>query len=362
MNTIDRYILAEFGRIFVLCMATLIAFYEMVVFMDYVGYFVKFHATGDMIFRYMLFKIPMALFHVTPICVLVASLLCMATLSRHGEITAMMACGWSLFRISLPVIAISMLIGSLAYLDSEHMFHLAAKETHRIYHQEIRKEQKTSLFMRDSFWYKSKNGDLWNIGHVNSRKRELHGVSIFHLNEQRRRISKVTDIESIRHVKNGWLYSGYNEKIFDNKGNFTDKNYPDKVFPEETIDSSDFLTVKVRPEEMNQKEIGRYVEDLKSKGYEYAKYEVEKYAKTAFPLISVVMPLIAIPMGIRSSRKGGVMLSIGVALAIGGLFWFVFSMGLAFGRAERLPPLLSAFGAHILFASFGLLMLTADRK
>ncbi|MDH5510724.1 MAG: LptF/LptG family permease, partial [Nitrospinota bacterium] len=61
IKVLDRYILKEFLTIFGGAMAVMVVFYEMVSFIDMAGYFFKFGATLDVIFRYLLFRIPMAL-------------------------------------------------------------------------------------------------------------------------------------------------------------------------------------------------------------------------------------------------------------------------------------------------------------
>lgn len=179
MKILDRYILAEFFRIFFLSLATLTVFYEMVVFLDMVGYFVKFGASTDEIARYMTFKIPMAIFHLTPICVLLAALLTSATLSRYAELTAMKGAGRSTLRIAAPILIASAAISGLMFLDSEYLFPMAARETNRIYIEEIKGQERKTLFSKEGFWYTSDDGAIWNIGHIDLANRKMSDLSIF---------------------------------------------------------------------------------------------------------------------------------------------------------------------------------------
>ncbi len=362
MKTIDRYILGEFVKTFLLSLATLIAFYEMVVFIDYVGYFVKYEATADQVARYMLFKVPMAVFHVTPICVLLSALLTTSSLARFSEIIVMKSVGMSMMRISAPIILGGAIISTLAFLDSEYLFHLAARESNRVYYEEIKKKPRKSLYSNDRFWYRADDGAIWNIGNVDMENSVLRDVSIFRFDKSRASIaSRISSVEG-RFDGSSWVFHSFIERSFDKYGAFTENRSPLKKMPTGFVEREDFTKVKLDPEEMNRGQIGEYIADIREKGYDATKYIVEKHAKLAFPLISLVMPLIAIPMGNRSSRSGGAMVGVAVALVIGGLFWFMFSMGLAFGRAGRLPPELAAYGAHAIFASVGLFMLLSKRQ
>jgi len=250
----------------------------------------------------------------------------------------------------------------LAFLDSEYLFPLAAKETNRIYIEEIKEQTRNSLFTKDRFWYKSDDGAIWNIGHVNIDKRTLSRLAFFRFDADHRRIvSRVTADEGRIEGEN-WVFANYVERTFATGGAFAEERWDVKRTPLSLIASDDFAKVALDPEEMNLAQMSAYIRDLKTKGYDTTRYQAEKHAKIAFPLISLVMPLIAFPLGIRSSRAGGALVGIGVALAIGAAFWFMFSMGVAFGRAGRLPSEFSAYAPHALFASLGLYLLLSKRQ
>lgn len=360
MKTIDRYVLSEFFRIFFLGLVTLMAFYEMVVFLDMSGYFFKFGATVDEIARFMTFKIPMALFHVTPICVLLASLLAVGSLSRYSELVAMKASGMSLIRVSASILVASAAISALSFADSEYLFHLAAKETNRIYYEEIKEQPRKGLFSEDKFWYTANDGSIWNIGHIDMDKKELRDLSIFNFDESGQRLeSRISASSGV--FKNGkWTLYGYTQRKFFENGKFEERWWRFRTLPEEMIAIDDLDMVELDPEEMNLAQIREYINDIRSKGYDSTRYTVDMHAKVAFPLISLVMPLIAVPMGVRSSRAGGALVGIAIAVVIGALFWFSFSMGLAFGHAGRLPPLLAVYGAHVVFAALGVILILSD--
>ncbi|MBI5814596.1 MAG: LPS export ABC transporter permease LptG [Nitrospinae bacterium] len=362
MKTVDRYIITEFGRIFLLALVTLMAFYEMVVFLDMVGYFVKFHATSDMVFRYMLFRAPMAVFHVTPICVLLAALLTMGSMSRYSELVAMKACGMSMPRIAAPILAVCGLICLLSFLDSEYLFHISAKESNRIYYEEIKKQPRKGLFSNEMVWYKADDGSIWNIGHLDMGKRELRDLSIFSFDPTGSRVVLRATAREGKVTNGSWTLNGYSERRFLPGGGFEEKHWETYTSPANMITLGDLDKVQLDPEEMNLIQIREYIREIKSKGYDYTRHVVDMHAKVAFPLISIVMPLIAIPLGVRSSRAGGALVGIGVAVVTGALFWFSFSMAVAFGQAGRIPPELAAYGSHIVFAAAGFAMLLRSER
>ncbi|VAX25093.1 hypothetical protein MNBD_NITROSPINAE02-864 [hydrothermal vent metagenome] len=361
MRIIDKYVLQQFFKLFFLSLAGMVMFYEMAVFLDMVGAFAKFHSTLDESIRFMLFKIPVAVFHVTPLCVLQAALLTTLSMSRYSEIVAIKAAGKSIFSVAAPLIAGGAIIAIFSFFNSEYVIHLTEKETNRIYYDEIKEQPRKSLFSKDKFWYTADDGSIWNVEHIDTANNRLSNMSIFRFDKEERRLtSRITASEGLL-VGDKWILKDFVKRTFPSKGQFNEERLAEKAVPASSIPSEDLNKVKLYPEEMNLNQIREYIRSIRSKGYDATKYTVDMHAKIGFPLISLVMPLIAIPMGLRSGRAGGMFAGVGLALLIGALFWFTFSMGVAFGHAGRLPPALAAYGAHMIFGALGLLFLMSDK-
>ena len=362
IKIIDRHIITQFMSVFFGAFVVMVFFYEMVSFIDMSGYFYKHGAPLGVIFRYLVFRIPMALFHVTPICVLLAVTLTMATMSRFSEVTAMKAAGLSLLRIAAPMIAAATGISVLAFMDSEYVFHLAAKETTRIYYEEVKHEQRKLSFQKTHVWYMANDGAIWNIGAIDDPPTTMRDVAIYRFDPATGRIVSRITAASAKSSESGWTLKTCVQTSFDLEGGFSEKKTPFMEFPKEAIPVEDLQKERLDPEEMNLAELSTYIAGMRAKGYEATTYVADYYGKIAFPFISFVMPFIAVPLGARSSRSGGFLFGIMVSVLIGVTFWFMFSMGLAFARAGRLPPFFGAFGAHFAFMMAGLYMLTTDRQ
>ncbi len=119
----------------------------------------------------------------------------------------------------------------------------------------------------------------------------------------------------------------------------------------ETMD--DFTSVQKPPDAMSFRELRSYVAKLQESGHHVGKYVVGLYAKLSFPLIHVIMALVAIPFALVAPRSGGRAAGVGVALVISVGYWMVHSMALAFAKADLLPPILAAWTANIVFAGLG---------
>jgi lipopolysaccharide export LptBFGC system permease protein LptF len=79
---------------------------------------------------------------------------------------------------------------------------------------------------------------------------------------------------------------------------------------------------------------------------------VQLQKKLAFPLITFVMSVLAIPFALRSGRRGAVT---GVATAIGlaVIYWVASGLFEAMGNTSQLPPFLAAWSPDLIFALAG---------
>jgi lipopolysaccharide export system permease protein len=121
-------------------------------------------------------------------------------------------------------------------------------------------------------------------------------------------------------------------------------------FPE-TMDG--FIEGETPPEEMTYGQLSQYVRDIRRKGFEARRYETDLHAKIAYPLLNVLISMLAIPFALRSPRAGGVWRSIGLGLLMGFACWVVLSTSLSLGRKGMLPAPLAAWLPGLLIAGSG---------
>ena len=114
----------------------------------------------------------------------------------------------------------------------------------------------------------------------------------------------------------------------------------------------DFVRVEKPVSAMGFRELEDYIAQLRSAGFEIRKYLVELYSKLSFPLVNLIMVLVAIPFALQSPR-GGRLFGIGLAIAIMAGYLVVHYAALALARADLLPPLIAAWTANVIFTGIG---------
>jgi lipopolysaccharide export LptBFGC system permease protein LptF len=86
---------------------------------------------------------------------------------------------------------------------------------------------------------------------------------------------------------------------------------------------------------------------------------VALYKKVSFPLVTLIMTLIAVPFAVMTGRRGALYgIAVGIVLAV--VYWITINAFSAVGSAGMLPPLLAAWAPNLLFgAGAAYLLLTA---
>jgi lipopolysaccharide export system permease protein len=297
-----------------------------------------------------------------PMAVLAASVLSFSMMSKDREVLALMTGGVSAFRISLPLLGGAVLVSGLAFLDSEYLMPPAYKTAENIYRHQVKKQTDTSFLRQDKLWIKTANEDMWNIGFVDLKNKLLFDVSVLRFSPDMRGFAMIIFAgKAFKSGQNGWIFLDGTERKFDKNGEITESAFQRRSY-DLTLDFGELKQAAKVPQEMNFAEITAYIKRIKTAGYNDIRYTVDRYIKISFPLISLVMAFLAIPFGLHTGgRSSGALSGITLTVIIGFIFWFFFSMGVSMGHSGKLPPLVSATGAHLLFM-FGSLYLLLSKS
>jgi lipopolysaccharide export LptBFGC system permease protein LptF len=103
---------------------------------------------------------------------------------------------------------------------------------------------------------------------------------------------------------------------------------------------------------MNYEELRRYIRDLQQSGFDVVRLRVQLQKKLAFPIITLVMAVLAIPFSLSAGRRGAIT-GVAVAVGIAVVYWTVAGLFEAMGNINQLPPVLAAWSPDLIFALVG---------
>ncbi|HJQ39703.1 MAG TPA: LPS export ABC transporter permease LptG [Thermoanaerobaculia bacterium] len=347
-NIIDRYILREFMKVLALVLISVVALFTIVDYNE-IASDVRKHAIGlNTLLSYYRFQIFYVLNWTLPISVLVATLVTFGILSKNNEVTAIKSGGVSLFRIAMPILAVAAMVSILAYLILDFVLPYSNERAAEMKNR-IEGKPAVTKASEQKLWYLGKGRYIINFLSYDRNKRELSQVQVFEFHPTDFRMTRRVFAKVARWNGSAWAFEDGWMRSFtdDGRSTFTPITTPLPLFYPETPE--DFASDVKPPDQMTYAQLRRYIQTIRNSGYSAEELTVKLYAKTSWPVISLVMALIAMPFAFRMGKKGA-LYGVGIALILGIFYWMIYAVFTKFGEVGNLPPLLSAWSANILFA------------
>jgi LPS export ABC transporter permease LptG/LPS export ABC transporter permease LptF len=347
-NIVDRYILREFLKVLGLVLVSVIALSLIIDYTGISGDIRENHIAFHTVFAYYRFMLFTILDWTLPISVLVATLVTFGMLSKNNEITAIKSSGVSLYRIALPILAVSVFVSIFAYLNLDFVLPYSNQRVDYL-RRKIKGQVTYASSDQQRVWFRGKGRYLINFLSYDRNAKALSQVQIFEFHPSDFRLTRRVYAQRAAWDGSGWVFENGWMRSFPEGGGSTYSPIvtPLRLYYSET--PNDFATEVKAPNQMTFAQLRRYIANIRASGYAPEQLSVELYKKTSWPAISIVMALIALPFAFKSGKKGA-LYGVAIALILGILYWMIFVIFTKFGEVGNLPAILSAWSANILFA------------
>jgi lipopolysaccharide export system permease protein len=302
----------------------------------------------------MLLKIPFIFSQILFICVLLAVLITFGMMIKNNEIMTIKGSGISLYFIVQPVIIFGVVSTILLFMLTEFVIPLTVEKSNHIWYKEI-KNQKGHTSREKNLWIR---GDrlIANIAFFHPGKQTAHGITLYFFNNHFKLIKRV-DARNAWYENNQWIFKSPVFQLLEVTGETKKVTYPDQLSISLPFKPSDLVRVSKKSEEMNYSELKAYIQKIRNEGYDATIYQVDLYAKTAFPFICLIMSIIASGTALKQSKISGLAQPIVFGIVAAFLYWMMNSISISLGHAGQLPAFLAAWSTNIVFGCFGLLSL-----
>jgi len=349
-HILDRYLMREFLAFLGIGLAVAAALYVIVDLGETLNRFLRVKPPILYIFEHFLYRLPAALHEGLPVIMLVATIFVFLSLSRFHELTAMKAAGISLYRVSAPILLMGLSVAVSAMLFQELFLPRLNELGEEVDRVKIRGQLPRHLQSRQRLWLRSSDSRFYRIELLSPQTSDLYGVTILEMDRSFRLLTRL-DARQAHWTEAGWeLREGDFREI---EAGGTVQTVPFTLTALElTEDIEEFTRIHKDFEAMSYWELRDYVARLEAAGFQAKKYLVALYSKLSFPLVNLVMVLVAIPFALQSPR-GGRLFGVGLAIAIMAGYLVVHYVALAFARADLLPPFVAAWTANVIFFGLG---------
>ena len=180
MSIISRYIVSSYLRIIVLCAGSFTTIYLVIDFLEKIGRFTRAQGKLPHILLFFLYKAPEIVNQVTPLSVLMATLLTLGMLARHSELIAMRGCGISVARITTPILVTAFAISLFSFFLAELVIPASFARMQYVQQVLIEKKSPNTFFRQQNIWYREEN-TLLQARTFNPDDLTLKGVTLWQI-------------------------------------------------------------------------------------------------------------------------------------------------------------------------------------
>jgi LPS export ABC transporter permease LptG/LPS export ABC transporter permease LptF len=357
---IDTYFLSSFLFYLAVWLAAFVSLFQIFTFFDLMGDMVRNHIPLIIMFEYLFFLTPLLIYQMLPISVLVAALVTLGILSKQNEITAFKACGVSLYRMTLPIVAGAILLsGTLFAFD--YYYVPGANRRQEDLRDKIKNRKQQSWQRPDRKWIMFPDGSrIYYYKYFDTTEKMMVDVNMFELDPATFEVKHEIVADRARWIPDlkpapAWVFeNGWSAVFKDKVGKSTKFQFAS--YPELTEPPESFLREVPPDKQMNFMQLDRYITDLKRSGISTIKLQVQLYRKFSVPLFALIMAMIAVPFGFMVGNRGA-MTAIGVSIAIGVIYLGLDKLAEKVGDVSLLTPKLAAWTPDMVFALAGLFLL-----
>lgn len=354
MKIIHRYILGLLIKNFLMGLGMFVFLFLMVDFFDRFDNVLAESASALVIVQYFLYKIPLMVNLMLPVALIFATLFTFGLLSKSSEITAMRAGGLTISWLARPLCVLGLLLSGVSLLLGEVVVPITERRQKELYNIDIRKKDQRGGYNQTDFWWRE-GPHFYSVDLFDSRTNSLHQLSDFEINSQWDVIRR-TDARETRWIDGvvGWGMHDVTRLHLDSNP-ITIQKYPTLPLPLKES-PSDFYEFRNDADTMSYRELRRFVKDQRRNGISTTQYLPDLYSKLAFPFVIFITGLVVLPFTLRPARSGSMAFSSLAAIFVAFTYYAVDSFSISMGRAELLPPLLSAWMANILMGIVALVL------
>jgi LPS export ABC transporter permease LptG len=351
---LDDYVIRDFLMYLLMIGAAFVTLLLVFTLFELLGDILRNGVSALIVGEYLLNVTPYFLYYpIAPMSMLLAGLVTFGLLQRTNEITAIKATGISLYRVITPVLLISVLVAGVLFASDQFYLPYTNKRQDEL-RSRIKGKPPQTYLRPDRKWIFGQHSDIYYYQLFDPDRDAFGGVMVFQFDPKSLQITRRITAERARWSPpmQRWVYEQGWERRLNGSAIEDYHRFDAATFPELTEAPGYFKKEVKQSSEMNYEELRRYIHDLEQSGFDVVRLRVQLQKKIAYPLITLVMALIAIPFALSAGKRGA-LAGVATAIGIGVVYWTISGLFEAMGNLSQLPPTVAAWSPNLVFACIG---------
>jgi LPS export ABC transporter permease LptG/LPS export ABC transporter permease LptF len=350
---LDDYVLRDFFIYLGMILSAFLVLLLVFTLFELLGDILRNQTSFLVVGEYLLNVAPYLLYSVAPLIMLLAVLITFGLMNRSNEITAIKATGTSIYRIVTPVLAAAALLAAgLFFADQFYLPHTNKRQ--EALHNQIKGKPAQTYLRPDRKWIFGQHNDIYYYQFFDPDRDQFANVTIFQIDPPSFAISQRVHADRAHWADNlnRWIFEQGWQRSLQGSAIAGFRNFDVSTFPELSEAPSYFKKEVKQYSEMNYEELHHYIRDLQQSGFDVVRLRVQLNKKLSFPLITLIMAVLAVPFSLSAAKKGAIT-GVAVAVGIAVVYTVVSRLFEAMGDLSQLPPALAAWSPDLIFALVG---------
>ena len=292
--------------------------------------------------------------------VLVSTLVTVGVMTKNSELLVMRACGISLYRTAAPLLLFALLASGALFTMQEKVLAKANREADRL--ERIIRHWPPATSALNRRWVIGGQGEIYHYDTFDPDANRFTNLWVYRVDDKAWRLRTVTQAleatpapratdqgEAAWIGRRGWTreislagHAGVQRTSV--------KYTPFEEAPLPIEPPSYFKTDEPIAELMTFNELREYIVRLRAGGANVVPQMVALQRKIAFPFVTIVMTVLAVPFAVTTGRRGA-MYGVGIGIVLAITYWIAMSVSGALGAGGVMSPVLAAWAPNIMFGS-----------
>jgi len=302
---------------------------------------------------YLLNLAPYLIYNVAPLSILLSVLITFGLMQRSNEITAIKATGISIYRIVAPLLIASALLAVGLFFFDQFYLPYANKRQDAL--RNLIKGKPAQTYLNpDRKWIFGEHSNIYYYQFFDSDRDLFGNLTVFQFDPSTFQLTHrvYADRAHWDGGLNKWVCTKGWERDLRGTAIQDYRVYDVSTFQSISESPAYFKKEVKQSSEMNYEELRRYIHDLQQSGFDVVRLRVQLQKKFSYPIIALVMAVLAVPFSM-SAGKRGVVAGVATAVGIAVVYWTVSGLFEAMGNISQLPPMLAAWSPDLIFGLAG---------
>jgi LPS export ABC transporter permease LptF/LPS export ABC transporter permease LptG len=354
-NILDRYVIRKYLFIFSLIFFALVSVSIIVTFFERIDNVYEHNKPLSLFLRYIWYRIPEFSSFILPVAALTTALLALGLLAKFNEVTAMKACGISVYRLIFPILFMAFSISLLSFYLQERILPGANNRAEETWNKINDYPARSYSYLNRHWILGREKNRIYHYDFFDPRRSAFSRLSIFDLDLGswslvRRQYGDKAFLSDDRLRLSGcWArtFKGDLPEGFEKSQDMELAGVEKKSY---------FLKEWKEPSQMTYPELRSYTAEVGEMGFDTTRFKVDLSTKISFPFVSLIMTLLGVPFAFAMGKRG-TLVGIGLSVVIAMLYWGAIGVFRSLGYVNFLSPFMAAWAPNLIFGLAGIYFL-----